>query len=647
MGKPYEQELQKLDETSRWIDQAHLDDLLTFFECASQHPLISVGSGGSLTAAAFATKLHEDLGRLAVSLTPLEFVRSPRFANESSVLILTAGGRNPDVLHSFRYAAESEASQVLAICTRIGSPIRHLSQSYQYTSVCEYELPSGKDGFLATNSLIATIGLLMRSNRQLFGSSEPELRLPLLDWLSATSDLEPQFEETSTLLVLHGGWSTPAALDLESKMHEAGICSVQLADYRNFAHGRHFWLAKHPNTCVVAISTGDEAEIAESTLRVLPKQIFSTSISTEERGPIAGVELIVRVFDFVGKMARTRNQDPGKPRVPPYGRKIYHLETLKDYAAAASNMSVKDVAIRRKLQQFGVTPEQMRLDRKASDAYDQFIERLHTTTFGGVVCDYDGTLCWPKDRHVTGVSTAVSNELNRLLAGGALIGIATGRGGSVRESLQQSITKDYRPRVLIGYHNGGEIGFLNEDRVPPSDNLACSTLQEVLNNLQSSPVISSKAKLTLRIPQITIIPNNRRDWALVRAAALEIVARLITPIKIVESSHSIDILAHGVSKLLLVEKCRQICKNQNVATDILCIGDRGMWTGNDCELLSLNHSLSVDAVSSDLDSCWNAAPAGIRGVQATIHYLQSLKFVKGSLRLQLPHSKGSTRCATR
>lgn len=146
MGKPYEQELLKLDETSRWIDQAQLDDLLAFFEFASQHSLISVGSGGSLTAAAFATRLHEDLGRLALNLTPLEFVRSHRYANEASVLFLTAGGRNPDVLHSFRFAAESEASQVLAICTRTGSPIRHLSQSYQYTEVCEYELPSGKDG---------------------------------------------------------------------------------------------------------------------------------------------------------------------------------------------------------------------------------------------------------------------------------------------------------------------------------------------------------------------------------------------------------------------------------------------------------------------------------------------------------------------
>lgn len=644
MGKPYKQELEKLIETSRWIEEAKVDDLVGFIECASQHSLLAVGSGGSFTAAAFAARLHEDLGRLAVAVTPMEFVRTHRYADEASVLFLTAGGRNPDILHAFRYAAESEPSQVFAICTRTGTPVRHLSQTYQYTSVTEYELPSGKDGFLATNSLLATVGLLTKSYHNAFRTEEKFPSFLVSDWLSASVELTKALKNAQALLILHGGWSSPSALDLESKMHEAGICSVQLADYRNFAHGRHYWLAKHPNTCVIALATLDEQAIANSTLAALPKQIDRAIISTEARGAIAGIELIVKVFDFVGKMAVARDQDPGKPRVPPYGRKIYHLETLKDYAAAASTNSVKDIAIRRKLQHFGGIKL---ANTEVSKSYDEFVEEIHATSYGAVICDYDGTLCWPKDRYETQVSEPVSKELNRLLAGGALIGIATGRGGSVREALQTSIEKSYWPQVIVGYHNGGEIGFLHEDRIPPSDSSVAASLEEVLHELENTFVIKTGAQLTLRVPQITLIPNSKREWSLVRAAALECVARLKNPIKIVESSHSIDILAHGVSKVKLVEKCQKLCAEQSLSKEVLCIGDRGMWPGNDCELLSLPHSLSVDTVSSDFGSCWNLAPAGIRGVQAAVFYMQSLRYVKSALRLQLPQCKGSSRCGTR
>ena len=58
-----------------------------------------------------------------------------------------------------------------------------------------------------------------------------------------------------------------AAFDLESKLVEAGLVSVLLADYRNFAHGRHHWLAKNPDSAVVALASKEETLLAERTLR--------------------------------------------------------------------------------------------------------------------------------------------------------------------------------------------------------------------------------------------------------------------------------------------------------------------------------------------------------------------------------------------
>src|SRR5262249_53339365 len=92
----------------------------------------------------------------------------------------------------------------------------------------------------------------------------------------------------------------------------------------------------------------------------------------------------------------------------------------------------------------------------------------------------------------------------------------------------------------------------------------------------------------------------------------------------VESSHSLDVLAPGVSKQLVVEACKSAAAMRGNPVDALCIGDRGRWPGNDYVLLSNPYSLSVDTVSPDPDTCWNIAPAGCRGVQATLAYLRAI-----------------------
>ena len=52
---------------------------------------------------------------------------------------------------------------------------------------------------------------------------------------------------------------------------EAALGHVQLADYRQFAHGRHHWLAKRgDSSAVIALGTEADATIMDKTLRLLP-----------------------------------------------------------------------------------------------------------------------------------------------------------------------------------------------------------------------------------------------------------------------------------------------------------------------------------------------------------------------------------------
>jgi fructoselysine-6-P-deglycase FrlB-like protein len=159
MGKLYESELYCLNQTYQWAHEAPIEELSSFIEASHDSSLIAIGSGGSLTAAQMAAILHQKAGKISKGVTPLEFVHLGRAVLDSSVLILTSRGNNADILSAYRHAANAEPRRLMAICMKKHSPLSRLSQEFKYTRFVDFELPSEKDGFLATNSLLA-------SNRQ-------------------------------------------------------------------------------------------------------------------------------------------------------------------------------------------------------------------------------------------------------------------------------------------------------------------------------------------------------------------------------------------------------------------------------------------------------------------------------------------------
>jgi len=93
-----------------------------------------------------------------------------------------------------------------------------------------------------------------------------------------------------------------------------------------------------------------------------------------------------------------------------------------------------------------------------------------------------------------------------------------------------------------------------------------------------------------------------------------------------------DVVAPGVSKQSVVDRVGQLVPGRGDAP-ILCVGDRGLWPGNDYALLGTPHSLSVDEVSPDPGSCWNLARPGRRGPPVALDYLEHLEADGEALRL--------------
>jgi len=641
LGKPFIRELHQLEATYSAALSINTTSLNSTLSGSMRYPLVAVGSGGSLSAAHFACHLHQKLaGKLAKASTPFEILSllaetgSRRCLVDSSVLCLSAGGSNTDINRVWRALIEAEPRHLAAVCARKGSALAKIGKNYNYVRMFDFELSSGKDGFLATNSLISFLVLLARSYYQLLDNASvlPSTLWKLIrnydDLNSALNDLRHKlgpFLERDHLVVLHGVGTEAAACDIESKFTEAALGSVQLSDFRNFAHGRHHWLAKRGNTsAVIALAEDSDLTLAKRTVNLIPSSVPSTVLHFPGDPAPSSIAAIVTGFIITALAGEMKGIDPGRPGVPQFGRQIFHLGMG---TIGGSTKREKAPILRKAI----VCPHS---SSELVKAHNSFTRSLGLTTFQGLVLDYDGTLCRTENK-VELLDERIARELRRLLRARIPVGIATGRGKSVRKSLQEALPKTVWERVIVGYYNGAECAPLSENSAPDGTERVCTELEAAVKALAADSYLRQIAAINVRKKQVSLEPTQVRHLDVLWELAGEHISSLGEEcIKMTMSGHSIDVLAPGVSKRNVVAAIGPSCLTTKCPS-VLCIGDQGRWPGNDSEILSEAHALSVDTVSSNLNTCWNIAPAGHRGPQAALFYLKCLAPRNGQFRFQL------------
>lgn len=643
MAKPYQGEMARLRETLAWAWASDVAPLEVAVRTAALGPLIAVGSGGSLSTAHALAWLHRSVtGQPATVLTPLESVSVTHDSN-TALWLLSASGGNVDIVNAAKGLVLREPRQLAALIGREDSKIGAIAHAHPYMDLLVFSPPSGKDGFLATNTLFGATALLTRaygtieSATSTWGADGPA---SVVDATDASSRLVASWREEAlplwtraTTVVLHGPSGALGAIDLESKFTEAAIGSLHVADYRNFAHGRHLWLAKRGDQSgIVALISDADRDIAARTLALLPPEIPVAKI--ELPGPpleanLTGLVAAMRLTDWAGQ---ARGVDPGDPGVPEFGRQIYHLTPPRRADAPLPRGVTRRAAAaieRKSGQTIARLTHNGSLDAWKS-ALRTFERQLQQASIGGVVLDYDGTLVDTRHRFEPPQAEIV-RELTRILDTGAVLSVATGRGRSVREAFQKAIPASLWKRVIIGYYNGAEIGSLDDDLVPSPSQEPARELEAVATRLLSEPELAAEATQEHRRHQLTITSRGslREDrlWDLVQTIVREVSPKTT----VLRSSHSIDVLDSTASKRHVVERVR----NAVAGAEVLAIGDRGRWPGNDHELLSFPLSLSVDQPSASRVSGWNLGSPGQRGTAITLEYLRSLTTGEdGKLRLR-------------
>jgi hydroxymethylpyrimidine pyrophosphatase-like HAD family hydrolase len=627
MGKPFERELRSLESTYEYVQSLNLDVFKQNICKTLTKPLYIIGSGGSLSACYFAEMLHEKYGMMAKAITPLESYNLKKSFQRSNILIVSAGGRNKDILLAFDQALSTEPEVVISLCAAKDSPLSSKAKKFSISPTFEFPLPTGKDGFLASNSLLAFFTILARGYDFEIASSyitQKEIRLleQEIDRFLCKIDIN-----NSTFNVLYGGWAKPIAVDIESKLTEAALANSLLADFRNFGHGRHHWFdKKKKDSAIISLVTPDEEKLEEKTILQLPKDIPLLRIKTNKTEAAGSIELLIKSFYLIKQIGKLRGIDPGKPGVPGFGSKLYHLNYTSFYKKADKPGRTPYVQIQRKIDPENVADISKQDLKKWTNYFKKFTDRLHKTKFGGIVLDYDRTLC-SDDNRLTGPSKELSNEIIKILQAGFLIGIVSGRGSSIKKDLRNCIPKKYWRNLYIGFYNGAEIASLADDKSPNRSEGEELVFVEIRRRLKEAG-LDKHIDITQRAFQLTFECRNVNDWEL----AKPIIYQKSMTVRnggfmILESSRSLDIVKRPeVSKLNMIEHLKSELRMLDLAEECLCIGDKGRWPGNDFELLNTPYSLSVNEVSSDPNTCWNLAPLGIRNTDACFLYLKAMVF---------------------
>ncbi|NOT39072.1 MAG: HAD hydrolase family protein [Alphaproteobacteria bacterium] len=563
--------------------------------------------------------------------TPLEFVLGQEALADAAVWFFSARGDNADIEAAFNAAFTRGTKTVHVVTSNANAKLLALAGQHAGAQAHVIPVSTERDGFLATHSLVAAALMWLRasdavSDAPIGHALLPEVRKHVLTRLSREERVHiawkfRDLKTSDTLILLHDPRLFAAGTLIETSVWEAALCAIQRTDFRNFAHGRHVWLARRPESAFLLSLTGIETRTLWDGLQVLaPNGLRHAGFDYNNCGRFECLIALVEALVFVEAIGRAVDIDPAKPGVGRFGSGMYDDAALLDLSrrlGPAVRMKTAAVAKRD-------DPRLTATDYYAAE--QQFRARLSTARFGGVVLDYDGTLV-TTDARFDPPDREMMIQIGRLINAGVGVAISTGRGGSAGEALREAVAQQHHASIAIGYYNGAYVQMLDVDirKTPPQANAdvqsAASWLDRNRRFFTCFNIKNSGVQLTVE----------HRD--LVNTAELvDAISTAFPMLRTVESQHSLDIVPHAACKTVVA----RLLAHKHSGADILCIGDSGHWRGNDHVLLGEPFGVSVHRVCDRAETCWTLFGPTLTGPAAVARILRALApDVGGLARLDL------------
>lgn len=630
----FAEKLSRLTETIALVGDRGAADLCRAMIEGRGRIAVAVGSGGSAVAAEFFARCRTTLGFGAtLVMTPMQFVLSMEEWASIDIWLFSAGANNPDVAAAFRSAAASRCAAIRLVTVNAGGATALAATGNPLGQVFEFSVADAKDGFIATHSMVAMIaGLLLASD----GATERPRGQELVDSFltqakaalaEGVAEEVGRFTAGDTVIVVHDPQVAPVSVLLETSLWETGIAPIQCTDFRNFAHGRHVWAARHPETMFALVLTTRESEPVWAPIdEALPEAIRRGEIGLEHGGRMSNAVGIVKGLAAIAHFGSVVGIDPGRPGRGPFAEAIYDNAALLDLAEGLTS-AVRHKAAAKMLHDptddAGVSLCAVGQDR---------LRDLGKARFLGVVLDYDGTVVpnEPTEARLGPPSKLVMDELVRLIDCGIRVGFATGRGGSAGIKLREALPERVHQHVLMGYYNGAHVRTLDVDIGSDRPGID-KGVAAIADWIRAADVLRDGVELDAGEVQVTINHSDVMDvagFAARLAACPEVAAG---EVRILSSHHSFDIVPRGTSKLGVVKQLA----GADGEGSVLGVGDSGSPMGNDRELISGPHGVSVNSVCGSHSGTWTLFGSSIRGPDALSRMLRAALVEDGAMRIDL------------
>jgi hypothetical protein len=200
---------------------------------------------------------------------------------------------------------------------------------------------------------------------------------------------------------------------------------------------------------------------------------------------------LVAAMHLVSEVANGDNRDIARPEVSPLGRRLYYADLPKLIPPPNEPELFGENS---KYEVLGAYWPTARASGKTRRALMAAHALFKNKSFRSIVFDYDGTLCSSNSGDLP-PSDGVIASIVQLLEAEVIVGIASGRGGSIGEHLETKIDKALWPRIRLGLYNGGWIGQLGQK---PASELRLSEFlihaQRIVSNLRSYGVPISSVR---------------------------------------------------------------------------------------------------------------------------------------------------------
>jgi hypothetical protein len=338
---PYDIELDQLDETYRRATELDVGAFAAWIRKNKELSLLSIGSGGSACAAEAAAFLHETVtGRLAKAGRQMDLYQLRSNATGTAGLYVTAGGSHSDSLKSCQVLAGLPFEWAVFSGT-MDAPGPAEAAAHGL-AVYQYDLLPEVHGWVAVNSLLAQVVVLVRAYTAAFPDAIPELPATLGECLPASaasvrglvSGFAGELGDVlgaDRLMLLHTAETRPAAVDLDSKFAEGGLGELCVSDLRDFAHGRYQSMLETKRTsAVLALCSAESEPLTRAMVELIPDEIPHKVVRIEPLG-LAGelVSGVVVALALAGAIGVARGRAPGWGSSGTFGDLMYDMNPLR------------------------------------------------------------------------------------------------------------------------------------------------------------------------------------------------------------------------------------------------------------------------------------------------------------------------------